>query len=258
METSTASRSTASFAWPTGVRAAVSLSFDDGRASQLEVGLPILDAHDVKATFYIMPRCLEGSDADAWRRVAAAGHEIGNHTVNHPCTGNFQFARPQALEAYTLDRMVDELDGAQQIIHDRLGITPTSFAYPCGQTFVGRGEHVQSYIPLVAQRFPFARSYRDERGNDPAFCDYSQLLGVNLDRVTGDEVQARIDDAMNGGGWLVLAGHDVARTDGHQAVLAETLEHICRLAGDGSLWVDTVSNVGQYVREQRDEPHAGG
>ena len=39
------------FRWPKGKRAAVSLSFDDARTSQLDVGIPLLDRHKVPATF---------------------------------------------------------------------------------------------------------------------------------------------------------------------------------------------------------------
>ncbi len=39
--------------WPGSYRAAVSLSFDDGLRSQLEVAVPILDRAGLRATFYL-------------------------------------------------------------------------------------------------------------------------------------------------------------------------------------------------------------
>ena len=44
---------TADFAWPEGKRAAVSLSFDDARASQVDTGTALLNRYDVKATFLV-------------------------------------------------------------------------------------------------------------------------------------------------------------------------------------------------------------
>jgi peptidoglycan/xylan/chitin deacetylase (PgdA/CDA1 family) len=44
-----------SFPWPAGKRAAISLSFDDARQSQVDVGLPLLDRYGDKATFYLSP-----------------------------------------------------------------------------------------------------------------------------------------------------------------------------------------------------------
>ncbi len=166
--------SPATFAWPNGARGAVSLSFDDARLSQIDVGLAILDAHGVRASFYISPDNLR-QRADGWRRAAAAGHEIGNHTMSHPCSGNFPWSRHNALEDYTLERMEDELLRANGMIKGAVGTTPQTFAYPCGQTFVGRGERAQSYVPLIHKHFLAGRAFQTEVPNDPAFCDLPHL-----------------------------------------------------------------------------------
>ena len=92
------------FSWPAGKRAAISLTFDDARFSQIDNGLPLLDEYGTKATFYVLIRPLEERLSD-WKKAAANGHEIGNHTMTHPCSGNFPFARERALENYTLEKM---------------------------------------------------------------------------------------------------------------------------------------------------------
>src|SRR5690349_20329548 len=91
------------FAWPDGKRAAVSLSFDDARPTQVDAGLPILDRYGVKATFYLSPPNV-AQRQEAWRNAAAHGHEMGNHTLTHPCTGNFPWSRTNALEDKTLEQ----------------------------------------------------------------------------------------------------------------------------------------------------------
>ena len=248
------------FTWPGRIRAAVSVSFDDGRVSQLEQAMPILDAHDARGTFYILPRCVESEQAArAWRAAAQAGHEMGNHTVTHPCSGNYGFARARALENLTLEQMAAELDGAQRVIDERLGVTPTSFAYPCGQRFVGRGVGVQSYVPLVAQRFGFGRAFRDESANDPAFCDPAQLFGVDFDGISVEELEPWLDATIAQGHWLVLAGHDVSDEPARQAIPARTLAWLCaRAREDEALWLDTVSNVGACVMHRREAAPAEG
>src|SRR6185503_15300925 len=75
-------------AWPDGARAALSLSFDDARTSQVDVGLALLDSLGAKVTFYLVPSAVE-SRLEGWKRAAAAGHEIANHSLTHPCSGNF-------------------------------------------------------------------------------------------------------------------------------------------------------------------------
>ena len=42
--------------FPGRAKAAVSVTFDDARPSQLDRGIPILDRHGVRGTFYVLPR----------------------------------------------------------------------------------------------------------------------------------------------------------------------------------------------------------
>src|SRR5260221_9413972 len=67
------------FHWPEGKKVAVSLSFDDARPSQMDVGLPLFDKYGAKVTFYVNPRSLE-KRLDGWKKAVAGGHEIGNHS----------------------------------------------------------------------------------------------------------------------------------------------------------------------------------
>jgi peptidoglycan/xylan/chitin deacetylase (PgdA/CDA1 family) len=168
------------FTWPDGKRAALSLSFDDARQSQVDAGLALLDKHKVKATFYVVPSAVERR-LEGWKKVVASGHEVGNHSLNHPCTGNFEWSRQKALEDYTIEKMRDELMQANRRIKELLGVTAESFAYPCGQTFVGRGVETRSYVPVVAALFSSGRTWQDETPNDPGFCDLAQTTGVEMD-----------------------------------------------------------------------------
>jgi peptidoglycan/xylan/chitin deacetylase (PgdA/CDA1 family) len=132
--------------WPQGKKAALSLSFDDARLTQADAGLALLKQYGVKATFYVSLDRLQ-QRLPAWREAVKAGHEIANHSLRHACTGNFEWSRDNALEDYTLERMRQELVEANQQIYAALGVTPTTFAYPCGQKFVGRGESAKSTFP---------------------------------------------------------------------------------------------------------------
>src|SRR5436853_6153019 len=59
--------------------AAVALTFDDGPSEDTERVLAVLDAYGVRATFFMVGRQVERFPQTA-RRVAASGHEIGNHS----------------------------------------------------------------------------------------------------------------------------------------------------------------------------------
>jgi hypothetical protein len=215
--------------------------------------LPILDAYGVRATFFVFRENIADVDLPRWHAAIQTGHELGNHTLTHPCSGNFRFARKHALEDYTLDDMQRELSDAQEQIKREWGVVPTSFAYPCGQTFVGRGTKVRSYVPLVAAQFRVGRVAFSEQHSDPEVCDLAQINGVDLDRLSIEQADCFIDRAIEEHGWLVFVGHEVGM-DGHpQSVLTQTLEHICRRGKNPTqrLWIDTVETVGNHVRTQQ-------
>jgi peptidoglycan-N-acetylglucosamine deacetylase len=241
------------FQWPDGKKMALSLTFDDARLSQVDKGIPLLDKYGVKATFYLLPdnmlQRLEG-----WKKAVSNGHEIGNHSLVHPCTGNFDWSRDKALEDYTLLKMNVELDSANNILDKTLGIRPVSFAFPCGQKFVGRGEMTKSYIPVIAAKFESGRGWLDEGPNDPAFCDLSQLTGMELDGKSFEQIKNLIESAKSKGQWLILAGHEM-NEGGIQTSLLSTIEAICKYASDpaNDIWIDKVHNIAAYIKEKRGE-----
>ena len=235
------------FSWPKGIRGAVSLTFDDARLSQVDRLIPILDRLGVKATFYVsLDRVRER--LEGWKKAIRAGHEIGNHTMTHPCTGNYPAFRWNSLEELTLDGMTREIDDAEQAIFKTLGVKPRSFAYPCGQTFVGRGSQVKSYVPLVAERFLSGRKWLNEDANDPAFCDLAQLLAYESDGKPFEALKSLLDKAVAEGRWLILVGHEVG-DGGYQTTLASSVEALCRYAQDpaNGIRIDTVGAIADYI-----------
>lgn len=239
------------FPWPEGKQAAVSLSFDDGRTSQVDIGLDLLERFGAKVTFYVTPSAVERR-LEGWKRAAAAGHEIANHSLTHPCSGNFQWSRERALENYTLAMMRTELVEADRQIEALLGVRPATFAYPCGQTFVGRGVKTRSYVPLVAELFTAGRGWLDEAPNDPAYCDMAQLYGMELDGKTWEQSKALIDGARKDGLWLVFAGHEIG-VGGNQTTRTDTLDKLLAYAQDpaNGIWLAPINTVVQYVIENR-------
>jgi beta-glucosidase len=241
------------FKWPEGKRMALSLTFDDARLSQADKGIPLLDKYGVKGTFYVSPGNML-QRLEEWKKAVRNGHDIGNHSLVHPCTGNFAWSRDKALEDYTIQEMNDELDTASNIISKMLDIQPVSFAFPCGQKFVGRGKMVQSYIPVIASKFETGRGWLDEGANDPSFCDMSQLTGMELDGKSFEQVKNLIESAKSSGLWLVLAGHEMNEA-GSQTSLLNTIEAICKYASDpaNGIWLENVHTIAAYVREKRGE-----
>ena len=256
-ETRSSDRSNKEFSWPEGRRVALSLSFDDARSSQVDVGVPILDKYGVKATFYLNPPNMD-SRLEQWKKASQEGHEMGNHTMTHPCTGNFPWAEKNALESFTLKDIALEMEIASEAIRAKLGVEPVSFAYPCGQKFVGRGESLRSYVPLVGKMFQSGRGWLDEGPNDPLVCDLSQLMGMESDNKTFARLKAIIDEAAGKGLWVLFAGHDIG-DPAVQTTWASTLDSLCRYVSDPSngIWIAPVGTVAKYITDHRNKGQAG-
>jgi peptidoglycan/xylan/chitin deacetylase (PgdA/CDA1 family) len=237
------------FRWPEGKHAAISLSFDDARLSQIDIGMPLFKKYGVNATFYVLLDNVK-KNFEGWKRAIADGHEIGNHTLSHPCTGNFTFSRDNALEIYDLDLIMHELDGANTEIERLLGVKSVTFAYPCGQKFVGKGVNVKSYVPLVAKRFIVGRGYLGESANDPVMCDLAQAIGMGFDNIDDAKAIELVKEAAAEGRWLIFVGHEIGET-GFQTTYTTTIESICNYALDpeNGIWIDTVETIGRYVME---------
>jgi peptidoglycan/xylan/chitin deacetylase (PgdA/CDA1 family) len=239
-------------AWPASARMALSLSFDDGRASQVTQGLPVFARHGARVTLYVVPSAVEKA-VDLWKQAAAAGHEIANHSLTHSCSGNFAFSRQKALEDHSIARMHEELATANRRIVELLGVpAPRSFAYPCGQTYVGRGRTTQSYVPVVAELFVSGRTWMDEAPNDPSYVDLAQATGIEMDGRDFADLRPVVEAARTAGAWLVLAGHDIGE-GGRQTTRVAMLDALLAYAKDpaNGIWLAPVGDVADHVVKAR-------
>lgn len=247
----TAKPSAAPITWPNGKKVAVSLSFDDARLSNVDAGTVLLDRYGIKATFFVVPSAVK-KRLEGWKKAVASGHEMGNHSVNHPCSGNFVWSREKALENYTPEKMRSELIEANKQVQELLGVKPEVFAYPCGQMFIGRGRNTQSYVPVVADLFLSGRGWRNEAPNDPSYCDMAQIYGMEMDGKDFGEIKELIETARKSGQWLVLAGHETAES-GSQTTRLAMLKQLCEYAKDpvNGVWIAPIGEVAKYVQKQR-------
>lgn len=238
------------FPWPNGCRGAISLTYDDGLRSQLERAIPIMDKHGVQGTFYVNPRDGYERQLEPWYAVAETGHEIGNHTIQHACSKNFQWIsqneRPSLEEMTWEDLEADIVESGRRI----KAIIPqrerVSFAYPCYQPFIGRGETRRSYVPLVVKHCWAGRG-RGERTNDPWYCDLGYVWSWPVERMTGAEMVGLVEQTVAEGGWGVLTFHGIQ--EGHLSVADVDLEELCAhlAANRERVWTAPLADVAEYV-----------
>lgn len=241
------------FEWPDGNQLALSLSFDDARHSQIDTGLVLFDKYKAKATFYVVPDRVR-ERLEGWKQAVVNGHEIGNHTLYHPCSGNLDWVKANnTIENYTLKKMRAELLDANQQIQQLLATTPESFAYTCGDTTVGRGLNNKSYIPVVAELFSSGRGWQNEAANNPEKVDMAHVLSMKMDDMSFENITAMIEQARKKGYWLVLAGHEIGEDEGAYTTRTAMLEKLLAYTRDkkNKIWIAPVGTVSQYIRNNR-------
>ena len=259
------------FAWH-GKPGAVSLTFDDGMDSQREVALPLLEELGLRATFYVNPTGREDDPnidvswrdgLERWREASSSGHEIGNHSLLHPCSLNIDaeaegFGIPN-LREWDLERISADIREAQRRITESFpDQTATSFAYPCYESSVGTGPARVSYVPLVAERFVAARANGELSGalaNDPTVCDLHLLSSYPVEHQRGELMIGLAEGASARGRWAVFTFHgiDEGSLSVSASALDEFLRHLAR-RGD-AFWVAPVADVASVVvRGRRTRP----
>jgi peptidoglycan/xylan/chitin deacetylase (PgdA/CDA1 family) len=240
--------------WPGSCQGAISLTFDDGTASQLAVAVPMLNQFDLQGTFYVNPRDDYMQKLAPWRDVATAGHEIGNHTVHHPCSLNFASvaeSRQRVLEEMTLDEIEYEIAEASR----RLRIlipqqNAISFAYPCYQSYIGYGATRQSYVPLVARHCIAGRGL-GEVANNPRYCDLAYLWSWPCERKSGAELVGLAELTAAQGRWGILVFHGIH--EGHLPIGDRDLAELCAFLARqrDRIWTAPVATVAQRIIEWR-------
>jgi peptidoglycan/xylan/chitin deacetylase (PgdA/CDA1 family) len=238
------------FPWPGSARGAVSLTYDDGLMSHVEVVGPALKKHRLHATFFITGNAGPVHDAfDAWSALFREGNEIASHTMNHPCDAAQSWVKPgYGLQDYDLPRMEREFrDNIEQLRTMGKKTGPYTFAYPCGMTWLGARQ--DSYKELVQRYFFAARGTASAVAN-PDGESFAEIPAVGADQYP-DQLVEFTRQVERDGGWLVVMFHGVGSE--HLSVTVAQHERLLRYLAKhrDTVWTDTFLNVAQYVAAQR-------
>lgn len=111
----------------------VALTFDDGPHPEHTLNLlDTFDRYEAKATFFMQGKRIEYY-MDVAKDVAERGHEIGNHSMNHPDFTTLFFGQ------------IDfEVSRTNQLIMQATGLKPTVFRPPYGST----NEEINNFIDM--------------------------------------------------------------------------------------------------------------
>lgn len=135
--------------WPNGKKAAVVLTFDDGIKSHLQIVVPHLEARNMRGTFFLYGQVVSKADVNEWRDISRRGHELGNHSVYHPClsgTVDKSSSMCRSLECYTVEMMLEEISIMNSFLYAIDGKGNYAYAYPCGHHVAGGEDYSESLI----------------------------------------------------------------------------------------------------------------
>lgn len=131
------SQAHAQLAWPKGKVAALALTYDDALHSQLDFAIPQLNAAGFKGTFFL-DGDITPADMLRWRKAKAAGHELGNHSLFHPCPRAMLPDRKNYFtDDYDVDRMLGEIAAMNNVLFGIDGASTRTYSVPCSQMLVG-------------------------------------------------------------------------------------------------------------------------
>jgi sialate O-acetylesterase len=248
----TDSKSTSAF-FPNGAVCAVSLSYDDSVPIHHQRVAPLLHAHGLHGTFYLSIHNLEGPEE--WKKVAAQGHELGNHSLFHPCRreppGNYAWlAEDYDLANYSPKRFRDELSVANKFIDLLDGGRPRTYGNNCTHLTIGRGDTLKPMDPILDDLFVAARGAITSEPVDPANPVFTRLGHYNGDGKTFEQLRAEIEAARARGAWIIYMFHGVGKEthnlfidDEEHRKLVEWLDH-----ERATIWTAPVVEVAQHLK----------
>ena len=236
------------FSWPQGREGAISLTFDDGMRSQLETAIPRLEERGLRGTFYLNPRGEDWASRLApWKAAHQAGHEMGNHTMAHPCSMNIQLT----LQEWTLEQIEADIVETERRLSTLFPAQDRSFAYPCYESDVGRGLTRRSYVPVVARCCIAGRGKGlSIRGNHPLNADLHLLSSWAVEHMSAWDMIGLVEQCLAYGWWGIFTIHGV--NEGHlpmpEAELCALLDYLVRQ--QSRVWTAPVATVARHILDQ--------
>lgn len=111
----------------------VILTFDDGPSPEYtKTILQALKEVNAKAHFFELGKAVR-LNPEITKLVAADGHMVGSHTINHYCIGNLkECGHANGGKQFSFDDAMTELKGGHQAVYDVLGYVDPIFRFPYG------------------------------------------------------------------------------------------------------------------------------
>ncbi len=234
-------------------KCAVVLTYDDGLNVHLDNVVPLLDSLEMVATFYINGNSTTlDTRMNEWREVANCGHEIGNHTLFHPCAGK-SMGRSWVnavydLDIYSMKRFVDEINMANTLLKAIDSKSNRTFAYTCGDNTIDDS----SFVNIIRPNFVGARNVSFKFENFQKV-DLFNVSAFAVNGNTGDDLIKLVKQAMVSNSLIVFLFHGVGGEHFLNITNAdhkELLEFI--KMNENDIWTSSMVNILGYIKSHRE------
>lgn len=235
-----------------GKKAAVVLTYDDALEVHLDNAIPALDSYGLKGSFYLSA-AFPGSKnrLSDWRRAATKGHELGNHTLYHPCDatkpGRSWVSPQNDLSKYSIAQIARETEMTNIFLESLDGKKQRTFAYTCGDTETAEG----SFISAIKQQFVAMRGVKGDV-NRLSNLDVTNLNCYVVDDGNADQLQSWAEKAKSENALLVVLFHGVG--GGHN-INVDLKKHNAFLKylkdNERDFWVTTLLDAAQHCVEHK-------
>lgn len=237
-------------AWQ-GKKAAVVITYDDAINEHLDNAVPLLDSLGLKATFYVtaFSNSVQTRMND-WRKLAASGHELGNHTLFHPCIGGAGrewVSKQNDLRNFSVKRMENEVGMTNLFLQALDGKTKRTFAFTCGDMRIDDS----LFINGMKNDFVAARAVRNEMHK----INEVDLYNIDCYMVNNhifEEMKAWVDKAIQTNSLLVFLFHGVGGGNSLDVSLAAHRQLLLYIhQKQNEIWTAPLVEVAAYIRQQQ-------
>lgn len=234
-----------------GKKAAVVITYDDAINEHLDNAIPLLDSLKLRATFYVtgFSPSMQQRFAE-WKKIAVKGHELGNHTMYHPCIGGKGrewVKQDYDLKNYTVQRIADEIKATNLLLQSMDGKTRRTFAFPCADIKAGDS----SYVNAIKNNFVALRSVRNEM-HQLGQIDLNNVDCYMVNGESGDQLIAWAKKAIETNSLLVILFHGVGGGNGLNVSLPAHRQFLQYLKkNEKDIWIAPMIEVADYIKEKQ-------
>jgi peptidoglycan-N-acetylglucosamine deacetylase len=231
---------------------AVVLTYDDAIDIDLDNVIPALDSLGLKGTFYLIGSSpVVNNRLNEWRAAAKRGHELGNHSMFHPCDGSLPGRNWVSVESdlskYTVARAVTEARTANTLLKAIDGKDVRTFAYPCGDLKIGN----DYFYDKLKSDFAGARGTQEGLQT----IDQVDLTNIRCYAINGQSADYMVDlvkKAQQTHTLLVFlfhgvgGGHNINESRGYHSQLLHYLRD-----NEKDIWIATMVDVAERIKAYR-------